>query len=75
MPYNKITELPENIKNVLPEHAREIYLAAYNNAWEQFSSDDRRNSESKNEVTAHKVAWSAVKQKYKKVDGQWQMKH
>jgi cation transport regulator len=34
MPYNKISELPDSVKNALPKHAQEIYMAAFNNAWQ-----------------------------------------
>ncbi|WP_233588849.1 ChaB family protein [Legionella septentrionalis] len=36
MPYSKINELPNNIKDNLPHHAQEIYKEAFNSAWEQY---------------------------------------
>ena len=74
MPYSELKELPKSVRSVLPEHAQEIYLAAFNNAWEEYSDSDDRQGESSREETAHKVAWSAVKQKYEKVDDEWQSK-
>ena len=63
MPYRKITDLPESVQKHLPKHAQEIYLEAFNNAWKQYDG---------NEVTAHKVAWSAVKKEYvKNEEGKW----
>ena len=74
MPYESIKNLPENVKDVLPKHAQEIYKEAYNSAWDQYANpEDRRGDESREE-TAHKVAWSAVKKSYEKVDGKWQKK-
>lgn len=74
MPYESIKNLPENVKDVLPKHAQEIYKEAYNSAWDQYADpEDRRGDESREE-TAHKVAWSAVKKSYEKVDGKWQKK-
>jgi cation transport regulator len=32
MPYDKLSDLPDNVRNNLPEHAQEIYRAAYNPA-------------------------------------------
>jgi hypothetical protein len=32
MPYDKLSDLPDNVRNNLPEHAQEIYRAAYNSA-------------------------------------------
>jgi cation transport regulator len=75
MPYSELKELPKSVRSVLPEHAQEIYLAAFNNAWEEYSDSEDRQGESSREETAHKVAWSAVKQKYEKVDDEWQSKN
>jgi cation transport regulator len=71
MPYNKTEDLPGNIKNKLPRHAQEIYLSAFNSAYEQYKDpEDRRGNESIDE-TAHKVAWNAVKSKYEKRNDEW----
>lgn len=71
MPYENLRELPESVRHVLPKHAQEIYLAAFNNAWEQYKDEqDRRGDASRDEV-AHKVAWAAVKKGYKKTDEGW----
>ena len=34
MPYSKVTDLPDSVKNVLPILAQEIYKEAFNNAWD-----------------------------------------
>jgi len=68
MPYSKRTDLPENVKHVLPPHAQDIYQQAFNSAWDQYKkAEDRRGDESQEEV-AHKVAWAAVKKEYEKGD-------
>lgn len=65
MPYKMITQLPDNVKNNLPKHAQEIYKEAFNSAEEQYGEEDR----------AHRVAWSAVEQKYEKNEkGNWVQK-
>jgi cation transport regulator len=56
MPYKQITQLPDSVNNNLPKHAQEIYKGAFNSAEEQYSEEDR----------AHRVAWSAVENKYEK---------
>ena len=38
MPYNSISDLPESIRDHLPKHAQEIYMKAFNNAWDQYKS-------------------------------------
>jgi cation transport regulator len=34
MPYTEIRELPDAVKHHLPKHAQEIFLAAFNHAFE-----------------------------------------
>ncbi|MBS0271916.1 MAG: ChaB family protein [Proteobacteria bacterium] len=72
MPYKKISDLPENIINVLPQHAQEIYLATFNNAWKEYKDPHKRKTDKSREETAHKVAWAAVKKKYVKKGDSWQ---
>lgn len=75
MPYNSKQELPKNVTNVLPDHAQDIFKEAFNSAWEEYKNpDDRRGSDSQENV-ARRVAWNAVKQKYEKGDdGNWHPK-
>jgi cation transport regulator len=62
VPYKQITQLPDNVKNNLPKHAQEIYKEAFNSAEDQYREEDR----------AHRVAWSAVENKYEKNEkGNW----
>lgn len=75
-PYQKISELPDNVKDNVPAHAQEIYMEAYNSAWNQYKDSEDRRADSSREETAHRVAWSAVKQKYDKDEktGKWKRK-
>ncbi len=75
MPYQTRNELPESVKNVLPAHAQDIYLAAFNSAWDEYKEKKDRKDNSSHEEVSHKVAWSAVKQKYEKGhDDKWHKK-
>ncbi len=67
MPYEKIQDLPEAVRDHLPEHAQEIFRAAFNSAYDEYHHDEER---------AFRVAWAAVKDKYKKDDktGDWKPK-
>jgi cation transport regulator len=65
MPYDSISELPDSVRDNLPEGAQEIYKEAFNSAWDEYSDSDDR------EERAHKVAWAAVKKKYEKKGGDW----
>ena len=74
MPYRDNADLPESVRANLPQHAQTIYREAFNAAWDEYADpQDRRGDVSREEV-AHKVAWSAVKQKYEKRDGHWKKK-
>lgn len=72
MPYDSITELPYNLREILPNHAQEIYIAAYNNAYMEYKDHlDRKDPNETREEVAHKVAWAAVKKKYHKEGYHW----
>jgi cation transport regulator len=71
MPYQRISDLPESVKDNLPKHAQEIYLAAYNSAWEQYDQPEERRGDASRDETAHRVAWAAVKKKYEKQGDKW----
>lgn len=71
MPYKTTKDLPVQL-NHLPEHAKSIFLHAFNNAWDEYSDPSKRKSGSSHEETAFRVAWAAVKKKYKKdKDNNW----
>jgi cation transport regulator len=72
MPYKNNSELPERVRENLPEHGQDIYREAFNNAWQEYKDpSERRGNESREEVS-HKVAWSAVEKVYhKNSDGRW----
>ncbi len=72
MPYTNKSELPDSVKNNLPESAQEIYLKAFNSAWNEYKDPDKRRGNETQEEVAHKVAWSAVKKEYQKdQNGKW----
>jgi cation transport regulator len=71
MPYDSISDLPDPVKKNLPKYAQKIYLEAYNSAWKQYAKPKDRRGDDTREETAHKVAWSAVKKKYKKKGDKW----
>jgi cation transport regulator len=74
MPYATLEDLPDNVRNVLPKHAQEIYQAAFNNAWDEYKNPADRKGDASREETAHKVAWTAVKQQYEKNGDEWRKK-
>jgi cation transport regulator len=71
MPYAKLSDLPDSVRDNLSKHAQEIYMAAYNSAWEQYDQPEERRGDASREETAHRVAWAAVKKKYEKQGDEW----
>jgi cation transport regulator len=65
MPYASNEDLPAAIRRALPQHAQDIYRAAFNGAWGQYEGG---------EAAAHRIAWAAVKKRYEKVGGIWRPK-
>ena len=65
MPYAANHDLPAPVRSHLPEHAQDIYRAAFNRAFADYASDPRQ------EEIAHRIAWAAVKRRYAKADGDW----
>lgn len=74
MLYKTNIDLPEQIKNILPEHAQDIYRAAFNHAWNEYEDPNKRRNLETREQVAYKIAWSAVKKKFIKIDNKWQLK-
>jgi len=66
MPYKIPEKLPARVRSGLPQHAQEIYLAAFNSAWQSYADPAKRRGNEGREETAHRVAWAAVKKRYRK---------
>lgn len=72
MPYKKINDLPKKVKDNLPKGAQNIFMKAFNNAWENYKYPADRQGHASREAVVNKVAWAAVKKKYKKNSkGEW----
>lgn len=65
MPYRTNVDLPASVRSHLPEHAQDIYRAAFNNAFAAHIHDPRRDE------IAHRIAWAAVKHSYVKIGDRW----
>ncbi len=75
MPYEHTSELPPSVRDNIPSHAQDIYKEAFNHAWDEYKDASKRRGDESREEVAHMVAWSAVKEKYKKgPDGKWHAK-
>ena len=69
--YKTKQDLPDTLKDMLPERAQEIYLQAYKHAWELYSDD--ASSMLSQESVAHRQAWAAVGREYEQDEdtGKW----
>lgn len=61
MPYDSVSDLPASVRDNLPKHAQEVYMAAYNNAWEEYKNAQDRKGGASREETAHKLLGMASK--------------
>jgi len=61
MPYETNADLPDPVRNALPDPAQTIYRKAFNAAL-----DDEPD-----EARAIRIAWAAVKNAYGEKDGKW----
>jgi cation transport regulator len=66
VPYATTLDLPPAARR-LPPHAQEIFLGAFNSAWQSYAE---RGAHEQEEI-AFRVAWAAVKKRYRKQDDVW----
>ena len=59
--------------DTLPEHAKHIFTKVHASAVREYQNPAKRRGGKRQsaEEVAHKAAWSAVKQKYKKQGNEW----
>ena len=66
MPYRTTDDLPPRVRDNLPAHAQEIFLEAYNSAYEEYAEPHKRRLGASLQETANRIAWAAVKRSYVK---------
>lgn len=74
MRYEKVEDLPESLRNDLPDEAQEIYIEAYQKSWDSFKEE--MGGDLGQEAVAHRDAMHAVKQEFveDKEKGLWYRK-
>ena len=74
MGFNRIADLPQHLHDELPEKAQELYLAAYNQAWEaETAAASGEIDEQTLAEQADKDAWLRVKEEFvQDENGRWQ---
>jgi cation transport regulator len=65
MPYARNEDLPPAVRNHLPEHAQDIFRAAFNSAFDEHAGEPDV------EERAFRIAWGAVKKHYRKAGDHW----
>jgi cation transport regulator len=72
---DKLSERTKKQIDHLPKHAQEIFKRAHDSALKEYQDPSkRRNSNESPEEVAHRVAWDAVKNEYKKEVDEWKKK-
>jgi cation transport regulator len=66
VPYATTSDLPPAVRR-LPPHAQGTFLGAFNSAWKSYAD---RGPQAQEEI-AFRVAWAAVKKRYRKQGGSW----
>ncbi len=66
MPYRNKRELPPGVQRVLPAHAQDIYRESFNSAWRGY-----RGTGPERDACCHRIAWAAVKKRYRKKNDIW----
>jgi cation transport regulator len=74
MRYEKKSDLPDTIRDVLPHEAQELYLEAYQKSYDNYKAPE--GGELSQESVAHRDGWTAVQQEYEqdKETGEWHRK-
>lgn len=67
VPYASNADLPPGVRLHLPPHAQDIFRNAFNRAWEEYGASEPERIEE----IAHRVAWAAVKKRYRKLGDRW----
>lgn len=60
--YEEIEDLPEHLRNAMPEEALQIYLDTYNNAWDDYEGE--QGGELGQDAVSHRDAMTAVYQDF-----------
>ena len=68
MPYKSTRDLPDAVRDNLPDHAQEIFKEAFNSAWDEYADPDKRRGNESQEEVSFKVARAAVLNEYEKGD-------
>ena len=63
----RLSRICRQQSEALPRHAQEIFRSAFNAAWQSYA--DRGPGEQ--EEVAFRVAWAAVKKRYRKLGDRW----
>ena len=66
MSYHTVRDLPDHLREHLPESAQEVYRTAYNTACVDYADPAKHQDFSSLAEVAHHIAWAAVKKEMEK---------
>ena len=70
-PYHELEDLPQSLRDELPENALRMYLAVYRRVWETTAMSGETADDALDE-TAHEAAMLEVQRRFEKDDqGRW----
>jgi cation transport regulator len=71
MRYETKSDLPETLRDILPDEALELYLEAYQHSWDTY--DEEEGGDLSRDAVAHRDGWTAVEHEYvqNKETGEW----
>ena len=70
-PYLELDDLPQSLRDELPEDAQQMYLAVYRRVWETTAMSGERADQELDE-TAHEAAMLEVQRRFKRnEESQW----
>jgi cation transport regulator len=74
MRYEKKSDLPDTIRDVLPEAAQQIYLEAYQRSYDDY--EEGKGGQLSRGSVAHRDGWMALQHEYEqdKETGEWHRK-
>jgi cation transport regulator len=72
MRYEKKSDLPATIRDILPEEAQQVYLEAYQRSYDDY--EEGEGGDLSRESVAHRDGWTALQREYRqnRETGEWQ---
>lgn len=70
MYYQNLSDLPQDVQETLPEAGQQLYMGAFNDAWQRYDPESDSSEASKHDVV-HREAWAIVEEAYVREGNRW----